>query len=49
MAEQAPEGRVTADVHHLRSASRAELRRILILREVLGPPVALREGSLPED
>ena len=36
--------RIEADVHSLRHASRADLRRILILKEVLGPPVALREG-----
>ena len=30
-------------VHSLRGASRAELRRILVLQEVLGPPVSLRE------
>ena len=29
-------------VHSLRGASRAELRRILVLQEVLGPPVSLR-------
>jgi hypothetical protein len=29
--------------HHLIGASPAELRRILVLQEVLGPPVALRE------
>jgi hypothetical protein len=48
-APEATAGRIDADVHHLRNASRAELRRILILQEVLGPPVALREGPLAED
>jgi hypothetical protein len=37
------------NIHNLRHASRAELRRILILQEVLGPPVALREGPLSEE
>jgi hypothetical protein len=41
--------RLEADVHNLRGASRAELRRILILREVLGPPVALRDEYIPEE
>jgi hypothetical protein len=46
-AERSP-SRLDADVHNLRGASRAELRRILILTEVLGPPLALRDES-PSD
>jgi hypothetical protein len=37
------------DLHNLRGASRGELRRLLLLSEVLGPPLALREGQHPEE
>jgi hypothetical protein len=36
------------DLHNLRGASRSELRRLLILSEVLGPPMSIREGSSQE-
>ena len=35
------------DVHGLRNLSHAELRRIVVLRELLGPPVSLREEGPP--
>jgi hypothetical protein len=44
-APQVPAVQVSGSVpgvHGLRGASRAELRRILVLQEVLGPPVSLR-------
>jgi hypothetical protein len=47
----APAAAVSAselDLHNLRGASRAELRRLLILSEVLGPPIVLREGHSPD-
>jgi len=36
------------DVHGLRNLSHAELRRIVVLRELLGPPVSLREERAPD-